>query len=57
MEGNDVYELAVAWTFIVLRLAVFVALIWYAVYEYRRWSKKSQSNNDPDLDEDINEQH
>lgn len=44
MDGNGVFEMAVAWAFILLRLLVFGALVWYGIYEYRRWSRKGESS-------------
>jgi len=46
MDG--IYEQVVAWTFIVARVLIFAALVWYAVYEYRRWSKKQQAGDEDD---------
>ena len=49
---NGVYEQIVAWTFILLRLLIFAGLVWYAVFEYRRWSRKNaQAAADEDYED------
>ena len=37
---NNIYEQVMAWTFIAVRVLIFGAIVWYAVYEYRNWSRK-----------------
>lgn len=48
---NGVYEQVVAWTFILLRLLIFAGLVWYAVFEYRRWSRKNAARENDEEDE------
>ena len=51
-EGNGIYEQVVALTFILLRLLIVAGLVWYAVFEYRRWSRKSERIEDFESEED-----
>ena len=43
---NSIYEQAMAWTFIAVRVLIFGAIVWYAVFEYRRWSGNCATEED-----------
>ncbi|MBQ7556070.1 hypothetical protein IJS98_06455 [bacterium] len=43
---NNVYEQVMAWTFIAVRVLIFGAIVWYAVFEYRKWSRKNTFEED-----------
>ena len=43
---NNVYEQVMAWTFIAVRVLIFGAIVWYTIFEYRRWSRKNTIEED-----------
>jgi len=45
---DNIYEQVVFWVFTVSKVLVLAALVWYAFYEYRRWSEKQQAGDEND---------
>ena len=50
---NNVYEQVMAWTFIAVRVLIFGAIVWYAIFEYRRWSRKNTFEEDEKDEKDA----
>jgi len=49
---TSIYEQVIAWTFIAVRVLIFAAIVWCAVYEYRRWSSQNAAPED-EKDEEL----